>query len=94
MKSSGKTSYQLAGKLMQPGRKYWWRVDEIAGPTTIRGNLWTFKTREETAAEKDARFAHAKDFLDAKYGAFICWNMSALIGGQISWCRDAYGAEK
>jgi len=34
MKSSGKTSYQLAGKLMQPGRKYWWRVDEIVSTDT------------------------------------------------------------
>ena len=93
-KWSDRASYKFPANLLTPGRKYWWRVDEIAGKTTIKGDVWTFKTRKENAAERNARSTHAKDFLDAKYGAFISWDMSSLIGGQISWARGTYGNEK
>ncbi len=28
---------------------------------------------------------------DAKFGVFLHWNPSSLIGGEISWCRASYG---
>ena len=45
----------------------------------------------ETKAEYDTR---AQWLRDAKVGVFIHWNPSALIGKEISWCRNAYGKEK
>ncbi len=37
--------------------------------------------------------AAVEHFKDVKYGAFLHWNMSSLIGAQVSWDRHAYGAE-
>lgn len=48
----------------------------------------------KTEKARQKRFEFAKEFVDAKYGAFLCWDMSSLIGGQQSWCLDEYGPEK
>ncbi|MCX6929697.1 MAG: alpha-L-fucosidase, partial [Verrucomicrobia bacterium] len=45
----------------------------------------------ETAVEYNAR---AQWFRDAKFGVFIHWNPSSLVGQEISWCRDKVGREK
>jgi len=45
----------------------------------------------ETTAEYNAR---AQWFRDAKFGVFIHWNPSSLVGQEISWCRDKVGREK
>ena len=45
----------------------------------------------ETKQEYDAR---AQWFRDAKFGVFIHWNPSSLVGTGISWCRDKVGREK
>jgi alpha-L-fucosidase len=38
--------------------------------------------------------ARAQWFRDAKFGVFIHWNPSSLVGQEISWCRDKVGREK
>jgi len=45
----------------------------------------------ETKKDYDAR---AQWFRDAKLGVFIHWSPSSLIGQEISWSRNGYGAEK
>lgn len=45
----------------------------------------------ETKQEYDAR---AQWFRDAKFGVFLHWNPSSLVGQEISWCRDKVGREK
>lgn len=45
----------------------------------------------ETPAEYNAL---AQWFRDAKFGIFIHWNPSSVIGQEISWSRDKYGREK
>ncbi len=43
----------------------------------------------ETAAAYNTR---AQWMRDAKFGVFLHWNPSAIIGKEISWSRDSYGA--
>jgi len=50
-----------------------------------------FDPFHETAQEYNAR---ARWFRDAKFGVFIHWNPSSLVGQEISWCRDKVGREK
>ena len=54
---------------------------------------WTaeFDPFTETLAEYNAR---AQWFRDAKFGVFVHWNPSSLVGQEISWCRDRVGREK
>jgi alpha-L-fucosidase len=50
-----------------------------------------FDPFHETPAQYDAR---AQWLRDAKFGVFIHWNPSSLIGKEISWSRNGYGREK
>ena len=43
---------------------------------------------------KEAYDARAQWFRDAKFGVFIHWNPSSLVGQEISWCRGNVGVEK
>jgi alpha-L-fucosidase len=42
----------------------------------------------ETTSEYNSR---AQWMRDAKFGVFLHWNPSSLVGGEISWCRDSVG---
>jgi alpha-L-fucosidase len=50
-----------------------------------------FDPFHESKADYDAR---AQWLRDAKFGVFLHWNPSSLIGREISWCRNDYGREQ
>lgn len=64
---------------------YFQSLEIIATATT------SFDPFTETNAEYDKR---AQWLRDAKFGVFVHWNPSSLIGKEISWCRNDYGKEK
>ncbi len=50
-----------------------------------------FDAFHESAAEYDAR---AQWLRNAKFGVFLHWNPSSLVGQEVSWCRKDVGIEK
>ena len=59
-----------------------------AAAAAVPANFDPFK---ETPAQHDAR---AQWLRDAKLGVFVHWDMSSVIGKEISWSRKDYGKEK
>ncbi len=88
------SSYRLPDDLLEIDGTYWWQINTVSSGKPVQGDIWRFKTRSESRVEREKRLAKSKEFLDAKFGAFICWDMSSLIGKEISWGRKAYGKEK
>ena len=57
----------------------------------VKAEQKDFDPFNETKQDYDKR---VQWFRDAKFGVMLCWNPSSLIGQEISFSRDKYGAEK
>lgn len=58
--------------VIQKDSSFWWRVDKVTAAGTVAGPVWTFTTRAETAAEKNARMAW---FRNGKFFGAIVWGL-------------------
>lgn len=66
-------TWQPPAGVIQTGSSFWWRVDQTtATGAAVTGPVWTFTTRAETAAEKDARMAWFRH--DKLFGAIV-WGL-------------------
>lgn len=71
-------TYTPSINMIQTGGPYWWRVDKVLASEIITGPVWTFTTRSETAAEKEARMAW---FRNGKVFGAIVWGLYAGAEG-------------
>ena len=71
--------------------KYIRRIFPLVALVAAHARAAEFDPFTETRAEYDTR---AQWFRDAKFGVFIHWNPSSLVGKEISWCREGLGREK
>lgn len=66
--------------MIQKDSSFWWRVDKVTAEGVVAGPVWTFTTRVETAAEKDARMAW---FREGKM--FTAWYYGLYCGAEGVW---------
>jgi alpha-L-fucosidase len=65
-------SWQPPANVIQKGSNFWWRVEKTTAGGTVSSPVWTFATRPETTAEKDARMAWFRH--DKLFGAIV-WGL-------------------
>jgi alpha-L-fucosidase len=70
--ASARMTWQAPANVIQKGSSFWWRVDKITAAGTVASPVWTFVTRPETTAEKDARMAW---FRHGKFFGAIVWGL-------------------
>jgi alpha-L-fucosidase len=70
--ASSRMTWQPPANIIQKGSLFWWRVEKSTVAGTVAGPTWTFTTRPETAAEKDARMAWFRN--DKLFGAIV-WGL-------------------
>jgi alpha-L-fucosidase len=70
--SNPRMTWQAPANLIQKGSNFWWRVEKTTAAGTVSSPTWTFTTRAETAAEKDARMAWFRH--DKLFGAIV-WGL-------------------
>ena len=70
--ASSRMTWQPPANVIQKGSLFWWRVEKTTAAGTVAGPTWTFTTRPETAAEKDARMAWFRN--DKLFGAIV-WGL-------------------
>ena len=58
------TDTNCSPDVLQLGRTYYWRVDEVNGPTTWTGNIWNFSTEEYLTAEDFDSYANNDALVD------------------------------
>ena len=64
--------WQPPAHVIQTGTDFWWRVEKTTAAGTVSSPVWTFSTRAETKAEKDARMAW---FRHGKFFGAIVWGL-------------------
>lgn len=69
---SSRMTWQPPANVIQKGSNFWWRVEKATASGTVSSPTWTFVTRQETAAEKDARMAWFRH--DKLFGAIV-WGL-------------------
>lgn len=70
--ASSRMTWQPPANVIQKGSAFWWRVEKTTASGTVASPTWTFTTRAETAAEKDARMAWFRH--DKLFGAIV-WGL-------------------
>ncbi len=66
--------------VIQKDSSFWWRVDKVTAAGVVSGPVWTFTTRAETAAERNARMAW---FREGKM--FTAWYYGLYCGAEGEW---------
>ena len=70
--ATARMTWQPPANVIQKGSSFWWRVVKLTAGGTVTSPTWTFTTRAETAAEKDARMAWFRH--DKLFGAIV-WGL-------------------
>lgn len=70
--ASTRMTWQPPADLIQKGSGFWWRVEKTTPIGSVSSPTWTFTTRPESAAEKDARMAWFRH--DKLFGAIV-WGL-------------------
>lgn len=70
--ASTRMTWQPPANVIQKGSQFWWKVEKLTAGGPISSPTWTFTTRAETAAEKDARMAWFRN--DKLFGAIV-WGL-------------------
>jgi alpha-L-fucosidase len=65
-------TWQPPANVIQRGSNFWWRVEKTTAGGTVSSPVWSFVTRPETSAEKDARMAW---FRHGKLFGAIVWGL-------------------
>jgi hypothetical protein len=64
---------------------YYWRIDEVNGPNTVKGNVWSF-----TTTEIDSNYTLVGKIMCGYQGWFNCPNDDANRGGWVHWGRSGF----
>lgn len=70
--ASARMTWQPPANVIQKGSGFWWKVEKLTAAGSISSPVWTFTTRPETTAEKDARMAW---FRHGKFFGAIVWGL-------------------
>lgn len=65
--ASTRMTWQPPANVIQKGSSFWWKVEKLTAAGPVSSPTWTFTTRAETTAEKDARMAW---FRHDKFGSW------------------------